>query len=59
LELAEAIASNAPLSNYAILNAVSRIENMSMTEGLSTESLQHDEVVQTLSTTIIVPQKGN
>jgi (methylthio)acryloyl-CoA hydratase len=52
LELAEAIASNAPLSNYAILNAVSRIENMSMTEGLFTESLmaavaQTDAAAQT------------
>ncbi len=39
LELARQIASNARLSNYAILNAVARIENMSMSEGLFTESL--------------------
>jgi (methylthio)acryloyl-CoA hydratase len=39
LELADLIATNAPLSNYAILNAVTRIDNMSMTEGLFTESL--------------------
>jgi enoyl-CoA hydratase/carnithine racemase len=39
LELARRIASNARLSNYAILNAVARIESMPMGEGLFTESL--------------------
>lgn len=39
LELAERIAGNAPLSTYAILNAISRIEDMSMSDGLFTESL--------------------
>ena len=39
MELARRMAQNAPLSNYAILNAVARIENMSMAEGLFTESL--------------------
>jgi len=39
LELAERIAGNAALSNYAILNAVPRIEDMSMKDGLFTESL--------------------
>ena len=39
LELAAMIAKNAPISNYAMLTAISRIENMSMTEGLYTESL--------------------
>lgn len=39
LELAERVAANAPLSNYAILNAISRIEDMSMADGLFTESL--------------------
>jgi (methylthio)acryloyl-CoA hydratase len=39
LELATAIASNAPLSNYAIVTALARIEDMSMTEGLFAESL--------------------
>lgn len=39
IELATAIAQNAPLSNYAMLTAIARIEDMSMTEGLYTESL--------------------
>lgn len=39
LELAERMAGNAPLSNYAILNAIPRIEDMSMKDGLFTESL--------------------
>ena len=39
LELAERMAGNAPLSNYAILNAIPRIEDMSMRDGLFTESL--------------------
>ena len=38
MELARRMAQNAPLSNYAILNAVARIENMSMAEGLFTEA---------------------
>ncbi|MFL5155616.1 MAG: crotonase/enoyl-CoA hydratase family protein, partial [Microvirga sp.] len=37
--LAERIAGNAMLSNYAILNAIPRIEDMSMKDGLFTESL--------------------
>ena len=39
LELATAIARNAPISNYAMLTAIARIEDMSMSEGLYTESL--------------------
>ena len=39
LELATRIAGNAALSNYAILNAIPRIEDMSMKDGLFTESL--------------------
>jgi enoyl-CoA hydratase/carnithine racemase len=39
MELAEKIAGNATLSNYAILNAIPRIEDMSMKDGLFTESL--------------------
>jgi enoyl-CoA hydratase/carnithine racemase len=39
IELAERIAGNAALSNYAILNAVPRIEDMSIKDGLFTESL--------------------
>jgi enoyl-CoA hydratase/carnithine racemase len=38
-ELALRIAANAPLSNYAILNALPRIADMSMSDGLFTESL--------------------
>ena len=39
LELAEAAASNAPLSNYAILNALPRISEMSVEDGLFVESV--------------------
>jgi len=39
LELAAKIATNAPLTNYAILNALPRIADMPMTEGLLLESL--------------------
>jgi enoyl-CoA hydratase/carnithine racemase len=39
LELAERIAGNARLSNYAILNAIPRIEDMGASEGLFAESL--------------------
>ena len=39
IDLAERIAENAALSNYAILNAIPRIEDMSMRDGLFTESL--------------------
>jgi enoyl-CoA hydratase/carnithine racemase len=38
-ELADKIASNAPLSNYMMIQAVSRISNMSVQDGLFTESL--------------------
>ncbi|MCI4666457.1 MAG: crotonase/enoyl-CoA hydratase family protein [Neomegalonema sp.] len=38
-ELARKIASNAPLSNYIMIQALSRIEDMSKTDGLFTESL--------------------
>lgn len=37
--LAEKIASNAPLSNYFMIHALSRIEDMSKADGLFTESL--------------------
>jgi (methylthio)acryloyl-CoA hydratase len=39
IELAERIASNAPMSNYAVMHALPRIADQSMTEGLLTESL--------------------
>ena len=39
LELAESIVRNAPLSNYMMLNAIARIHDMSMSDGLFTESL--------------------
>ena len=39
LQLAEKIAGNAPLSNYAIVSAISRIADMSATDGLFTEGL--------------------
>lgn len=39
VELARRIASNAPLSNYAILQALPRIADMAMNDGLFTESL--------------------
>ena len=38
-ELARLVAANAPASNYMMLNALARIDNMPMTEGLFTESL--------------------
>ena len=38
-ELAGKIASNAPLSNYLMIHALSRIDDMSRTDGLLTESL--------------------
>lgn len=38
-ELARTIAQNSPLSNWAMVTAVSRIESMSMDDGLFTESL--------------------
>ena len=37
--LAEKIASNAPLSNFAVMHALPRIADMGQTEGLLTESL--------------------
>lgn len=39
IELAGKIAGNASLSNYAILNGIARIEDMSAQDGLFTESL--------------------
>lgn len=39
MELAHSIAGNAPLSNYAMITGVARIEDMSTAEGLYTESL--------------------
>jgi (methylthio)acryloyl-CoA hydratase len=39
LILAEQIAGNAALSNYAVLTAIPRIENMAASDGLFTESL--------------------
>jgi enoyl-CoA hydratase/carnithine racemase len=39
IELARTIASNAPLSNYAMLTAIGRIDDMSSSDGLYTESL--------------------
>ena len=39
LELAGKIARNAPLSNYFMIQAISRIQNMSTQDGLFTESL--------------------
>lgn len=38
-ELARKIASNAPLSNYLMIHALSRIEDMAKSDGLFTESL--------------------
>ncbi len=38
-KLAEQIASNAPLSNYIMIQAISRIEDMAKADGLFTESL--------------------
>lgn len=39
MELARRISENAPLSNWAMVTALSRIENMSSDDGLFTESL--------------------
>ena len=39
LELARKIAANAPLTNFAVMHALPRIADQSMTEGLLTESL--------------------
>jgi (methylthio)acryloyl-CoA hydratase len=39
MDLAKKIASNAPLSNYIMIQGVSRIEDMSKADGLFTESL--------------------
>lgn len=39
MELARTIAANAPISNYMMLTAITRIANMPMTEGLFAESL--------------------
>ena len=39
LELAETIADNAALTNYAVLHAIGRIADMSASDGLFTESL--------------------
>jgi enoyl-CoA hydratase/carnithine racemase len=38
-KLAKQIASNAPLSNYIMIQAISRIEDMAKADGLFTESL--------------------
>ncbi|MEX2321503.1 MAG: enoyl-CoA hydratase-related protein, partial [Saccharospirillum sp.] len=38
-ELAASIAQNSPLSNWAMVSAMSRIDSMSMDDGLFTESL--------------------
>jgi enoyl-CoA hydratase/carnithine racemase len=39
MDLAQKIAANAPLSNYIMIQALSRIEDMSKADGLFTESL--------------------
>jgi enoyl-CoA hydratase/carnithine racemase len=39
IELAERIAGNAPMSNYAVMHALPRIADQSQSEGLFTESL--------------------
>lgn len=46
MELAERIAGNAPLSNYAIVSSINKIADMSATDGLFAESLMA-AVVQT------------
>ncbi len=46
MALARKIATNAPLSNYAIVSAISRIDDMSASDGLFTEGLMA-AVVQT------------
>jgi enoyl-CoA hydratase/carnithine racemase len=38
-EIAARIATNAPLSNYVMIQALARIEDMSKADGLFTESL--------------------
>ena len=37
--MAEQIAGNAPMSNYLMIQAIARIEDMSKADGLFTESL--------------------
>ncbi|HZF80458.1 MAG TPA: enoyl-CoA hydratase, partial [Rubrivivax sp.] len=39
IELAQKIAGNAPLSNYAVMQALPRIADMSQSDGLFVESL--------------------
>jgi enoyl-CoA hydratase/carnithine racemase len=39
LALAEKVAANAPLSNYAVMHALPRIADMNQSDGLFTESL--------------------
>jgi len=39
IELAERVAGNAPMSNYAVMHALPRIADQSLAEGLLTESL--------------------
>jgi enoyl-CoA hydratase/carnithine racemase len=39
IELAQRIATNAPMSNYAVMHALPRIADQSQSEGLFTESL--------------------
>jgi enoyl-CoA hydratase/carnithine racemase len=39
IELAQRVAGNAPMSNYAVMHALPRIADQSMSEGLLTESL--------------------
>ena len=39
MELARKIATNAPLSNYAIVSGIHKIADMSATDGLYTEAL--------------------
>lgn len=39
IEMARAIAENAPLSNYVMIQAIARIEDMARADGLFTESL--------------------
>ncbi len=39
VEIAQSVVRNAPLSNYMMLNAIARIHDMSMSDGLFTESL--------------------
>jgi enoyl-CoA hydratase/carnithine racemase len=39
IELAQRVAGNAPMSNYAVMHALPRIADQSLAEGLLTESL--------------------